>query len=146
MLGQLILLNTIQSFNNLSFLLVHLADLCIIQFVMKKDQKTTVAIPKRTLDIQFHKIIALKHNAALIKFLAPSFSDLTNTSIYESLQKSMLSYFSQNHVPVDSVSLSNPKKNSEYYLVLHLQVFPFGQVHFNRAGIATIRFALRNWF
>ena len=113
---------------------------------MKKDQKTTVAIPKRTLDIQLHKIIALKHNAALIKFLAPSFSDLTNTSIYESLQKSMLSYFSQNHVPVDSVSLSNPKKNSEYYLVLHLQVFPFDQVHFNRTGIATIGFALRNWF
>ncbi|XP_015057835.1 probable leucine-rich repeat receptor-like protein kinase At5g49770 [Solanum pennellii] len=77
-------------------------------------------------------------------FRAPSFSDLTNTSIYESLQKSMLSSFSQNQVPVDSVSLSNPKKNSEYYLVLHLQVFPFGQDHFNRTGIATIGFALSN--
>ncbi|KAH0733365.1 hypothetical protein KY289_004553 [Solanum tuberosum] len=77
-------------------------------------------------------------------FRAPSFSDLTNTSIYESLQKSMLSSFSPNQVPVDSVSLSNPKKNSEYYLVLHLQVFPFGQDHFNRTGIATIGFALSN--
>ncbi|KAH0727022.1 hypothetical protein KY284_002887 [Solanum tuberosum] len=77
-------------------------------------------------------------------FRAPSFSDLTNTSIYESIQKSMLSSFSQNQVPVDSVSLSNPKKNSEYYLVLHLQVFPFGQDHFNRTGISTIGFALSN--
>lgn len=77
-------------------------------------------------------------------FRAPSFSDLTNTSIYESLQKSMLSAFSRYQELVDSVSLSNPEKNSEYYLVLHLQVFPFGQDHFNRTGIATIGFALSN--
>ncbi|KAL3349924.1 hypothetical protein AABB24_022799 [Solanum stoloniferum] len=77
-------------------------------------------------------------------FRAPSFSDLTNISIYESLQKSMLTSFSRNQVLVDSVSLSNPEKTSEYYLVLHLQVFPFGQDHFNRTGIATIGFALSN--
>ncbi|MCD9639307.1 hypothetical protein HAX54_023737, partial [Datura stramonium] len=77
-------------------------------------------------------------------FRAPSFSDLTNTSIYESLQKTMLSTFSRYQVLVDSVSLSNPEKNSECYLVLHLQVFPFGQDHFNRTGITTIAFALSN--
>ncbi|KAK6805195.1 hypothetical protein RDI58_002980 [Solanum bulbocastanum] len=77
-------------------------------------------------------------------FRAPSFSDLTNISIYESLQKSMLTSLNRNQVLVHSVSLSNPKKTSEYYLVLHLQVFPFGQDHFNRTGIATIGFALSN--
>lgn len=77
-------------------------------------------------------------------FRAPSFSDLSNTSIYESLQKKMLSSFSQYQPLVDSVSLSNPEKNSEDYLVLHLQVFPFGEDHFNRTGIATIGFALSN--
>lgn len=77
-------------------------------------------------------------------FRAPSFSDLTNTSIYESLQKSMISSFSQHQVLVDSVSLSNPEKNSDDYLVLHLQIFPFGQDHFNRTGISTIGFALSN--
>ncbi|CAN4110813.1 unnamed protein product [Withania somnifera] len=77
-------------------------------------------------------------------FRAPSFSDLTNTSIYESLQKSMTSSLSRYQVRVDSISLSNPKKNSDDYLVLHLQIFPFGQDHFNRTGIITIGFALSN--
>ncbi|XP_009605193.1 leucine-rich repeat receptor protein kinase HPCA1-like isoform X2 [Nicotiana tomentosiformis] len=77
-------------------------------------------------------------------FRAPSFSDLTNTSIYVSLQQSMISSFSQHQVLVDSVSLSNPKKNSDDYLVLHLQVFPFGQDRFNRTGITTIGFELSN--
>ncbi|PHT62202.1 putative leucine-rich repeat receptor-like protein kinase [Capsicum annuum] len=77
-------------------------------------------------------------------FRAPSFSDLTNTSIYESLQKSMISSLSRYQELVDSISLSNPEKNSDDYLVLRLQVFPFGQDHFNRTGITTLGFALSN--
>ncbi|XP_019266172.1 PREDICTED: probable leucine-rich repeat receptor-like protein kinase At5g49770 isoform X1 [Nicotiana attenuata] len=56
----------------------------------------------------------------------------------------MISSFSRHQVLVDSVSLSNPKKNSDDYLVLHLQVFPFGQDGFNRTGITTIGFELSN--
>ncbi|KAJ8572712.1 hypothetical protein K7X08_009223 [Anisodus acutangulus] len=77
-------------------------------------------------------------------FRAPSFSDLRNRSIYESLQKSMISSFSQHQVQVDSISLSDPEKNSDDYLVLHLQIFPVGQDHFNHTGITTIGFALSN--
>ncbi|XP_009803111.1 leucine-rich repeat receptor protein kinase HPCA1-like [Nicotiana sylvestris] len=77
-------------------------------------------------------------------FRAPSFSDLRNTSIYVSLQQSMISSFRRHQVLVDSFSLSNPKKNSDDYLVLRLQVFPFGQDHFNRTGITTIGFELSN--
>ncbi|XP_059313442.1 leucine-rich repeat receptor protein kinase HPCA1-like [Lycium ferocissimum] len=75
-------------------------------------------------------------------FKAPSFSDLRNTSI-ESLHKSMISSFSQHQVQVDSVSLSNPEKTDGYF-ALRLQVFPFGQDHFNRTGITTIGFTLSN--
>ncbi|KAK4339825.1 hypothetical protein RND71_041287 [Anisodus tanguticus] len=75
-------------------------------------------------------------------FGAPSFSELGKTRIYESLQKFIIFSLSQHQVQVDSVSLSNPEKNSDDYLVLNLQVFPFGQDHFNRTGITTLGFAL----
>lgn len=43
---------------------------------------------------------------------------------------------------VDSVSLSNPTKNTDGYLELNLQVFPSGQDHFNRTGISRLAFIL----
>ncbi|KAL3515799.1 hypothetical protein ACH5RR_022701 [Cinchona calisaya] len=75
-------------------------------------------------------------------FRAPSFSDLSNRSNYVSLQQSLMSSFK--HLPVDSVSLSNPSKNLDEYLTLSLQVFPSGQDYFNWTGISAIAFVFSN--
>ncbi|KAA8536659.1 hypothetical protein F0562_029137 [Nyssa sinensis] len=77
-------------------------------------------------------------------FRAPSFPDLGNSSIYTSLQKSLMLSFQSHQLPVDSVSLSHPTKNSNVYLLLRLEVFPFGQDHFNQAEISGIGFMLSN--
>ena len=46
-------------------------------------------------------------------------------------------------LPVDSISLSNPTKES-LYLDLSLEVFPLGQDRFNRTGIFSLGFVLSN--
>ncbi|KAG5549941.1 hypothetical protein RHGRI_015041 [Rhododendron griersonianum] len=56
---------------------------------------------------------------------APSFSDLGNLTIYTSLADSLMKFFrSHDLLPVDSVSLSNPTRNTDNYVVLRLEVFP----------------------
>ncbi|KAI3695000.1 hypothetical protein L1987_77987 [Smallanthus sonchifolius] len=75
---------------------------------------------------------------------APSFSDLGNSSIYESLRNAMMNSFRRSQLPVDTVSLSNPTKNLDDYLVINLQVFPSGDERFNRTGILGIGFSLSN--
>ncbi|KAK4378757.1 hypothetical protein RND71_000619 [Anisodus tanguticus] len=77
-------------------------------------------------------------------FRAPSFSNLGNRTTYETLQKSLLLSFQKRPLPVDSVSLSNPTKNLDDYLVIHLQVFPSSQDYFNRTGVSGIGFVLSN--
>lgn len=51
--------------------------------------------------------------------------------------------FTDNKKPVDSVALSNPRKDT-LYLDLTLKIFPLGSDHFNRAGISGIAFILSN--
>ncbi|KAK9286995.1 hypothetical protein L1049_015403 [Liquidambar formosana] len=78
-------------------------------------------------------------------FKAPSFSDLKNSSRYTSLEHSLMFSFQTHHLPVDSVSLSNLKKDSVLdYLELRLEVFPYGQYHFNRTGILNIGLVMSN--
>ncbi|GMY05130.1 leucine-rich repeat receptor protein kinase HPCA1-like isoform X1, partial [Fagus crenata] len=77
-------------------------------------------------------------------FRAPSFSDLGNSSYYIVLQKSLMNYSQSQKLPVDSVSLSNPIKDSSENLEISLQVFPSGQDRFNRKGISSIGFVLSN--
>ncbi|KAI3509168.1 hypothetical protein L1887_24218 [Cichorium endivia] len=77
-------------------------------------------------------------------FRAPSFSDLRNSSVYESLRNSMIRSFRISQFPVDSVSLSNPTKDLDDYLVINLQVFPYGDDKFNRTGIIRLGFSLSN--
>uniref|UniRef100_A0A5B6ZSW7 non-specific serine/threonine protein kinase n=1 Tax=Davidia involucrata TaxID=16924 RepID=A0A5B6ZSW7_DAVIN len=77
-------------------------------------------------------------------FRAPSFSDLEDTSIYTDLEKALMLSFQSHQLPVDSVSLSNPTKNSDDNLALNLKVFPSGQDHFNRSEISRIGFMLSN--
>ncbi|KAL5786886.1 hypothetical protein ACOSP7_003835 [Xanthoceras sorbifolium] len=75
---------------------------------------------------------------------SPSFSDLENTTYYVTLEESLTQSFQSHQLPVDSVSLSNPRKNSVEYLQVNLAVFPSGQVHFNWTGIYSLGFALSN--
>lgn len=79
-----------------------------------------------------------------LNFRAPSFSDLGNATMYESLQNTMLRVLQTNKVPVDSISLKNPTKNLDDYLVLSLEVFPSGVDRFNRTGISRTGFMLSN--
>ncbi|KAI7731043.1 hypothetical protein M8C21_019932, partial [Ambrosia artemisiifolia] len=80
----------------------------------------------------------------LFSFKAPSFSSLINATIYGSLHDLLMSFFKNASLPVDSLSLSNPSRNLEDYLVIRLEVFPSGQPTFNRTGIIGISFALSN--
>ncbi|KAJ6427831.1 hypothetical protein OIU84_023271 [Salix udensis] len=80
----------------------------------------------------------------LLQFRAPSFSNLENSTYYTVLQKSLMNSFMLHQLPVDSVALSSPRKDSSHYLVLNLQVFPVGQDRFNRTGISSIGFELSN--
>lgn len=52
--------------------------------------------------------------------------------------------FQSIQLPVDSVSLSNPTRNLENYLVLNLGIFPTGTDRFNHTGISGIGFVLSN--
>ncbi|XP_050235852.1 leucine-rich repeat receptor protein kinase HPCA1 isoform X2 [Mercurialis annua] len=80
----------------------------------------------------------------LLVFRAPSFSDLENASHYESLQQSLMKSFRSSQLPVDSVSLSNPRKDSSVYLDLDLEIFPTGQGQFTRREISGVGFVLSN--
>ncbi|KAK6119098.1 hypothetical protein DH2020_047141 [Rehmannia glutinosa] len=77
-------------------------------------------------------------------FRAPSFSSFVNSSIFASLQQKLMVTFRSNSLPVDSVSLSNPTKNLDDYLVLNLHIFPSGQDYFNHTGISGMGFMLSN--
>ncbi|GKV03110.1 hypothetical protein SLEP1_g15473 [Rubroshorea leprosula] len=69
------------------------------------------------------------------------FSDLGNQTTYRALQDSLMQFFKSNQFPVDSVSLSNPRMDSSKFLLLNLNVFPYGQASFNRAGVSMIAYA-----
>ncbi|OVA05824.1 Leucine-rich repeat [Macleaya cordata] len=66
----------------------------------------------------------------ILFFRAPSFSDLQNASVYVALQESLMKSFqaNSNGLPVDSVSLSDPTKDTDNYIELTLNVFPSGKV------------------
>ncbi|KAK7331219.1 hypothetical protein VNO77_25437 [Canavalia gladiata] len=75
---------------------------------------------------------------------APSFSNLANQSVFVILEKSLMTFFQKLKQPVDSVSISNPRKDIFQYLDLTLEIFPSGQNNFNHTGISSIAFMLSN--
>ncbi|KAM7470168.1 hypothetical protein LguiA_008351 [Lonicera macranthoides] len=79
-----------------------------------------------------------------LSFRARKFSSLGNSSIYISLQESMMVSFQSHRLPVDSVSLKNPTTDPDDYLVISLEIFPLGQDYFNRTGVSAIGFVLSN--
>ncbi|XWS18045.1 hypothetical protein CRYUN_Cryun32bG0008500 [Craigia yunnanensis] len=79
-----------------------------------------------------------------LQFRGPSFSDLGNPTPYETLEQFLMQFFQSYQLPVDTVSLSNPRMDSSEYLLLNLGVFPYGQDSFNTTGISMIAFAFSN--
>ncbi|XP_022723275.1 probable leucine-rich repeat receptor-like protein kinase At5g49770 [Durio zibethinus] len=77
-------------------------------------------------------------------FRALNFSDLTDSTPYETLEQSLMTFFQSHQLPVDTVSLSNPRMDSFEYLLLKLGVFPYGQDSFNRTAISMIAFVFSN--
>ncbi|XP_045803745.1 leucine-rich repeat receptor protein kinase HPCA1 [Trifolium pratense] len=75
---------------------------------------------------------------------APSFSDLGNKSVFVMLEKTLMESLISHDKPVDSVSISNPRKSTDQYLDLSLQIFPSDKESFNRTGISGIGFMLSN--
>ncbi|GLT76077.1 hypothetical protein SLA2020_477580 [Shorea laevis] len=68
------------------------------------------------------------------------FSDFGNSATYIALQQSLMLFFRSNQLPVDTVSLSNPRMDPSKYLLLNLSVFPYGQSSFNKTGVSMIAF------
>ncbi|XP_021297348.1 probable leucine-rich repeat receptor-like protein kinase At5g49770 [Herrania umbratica] len=72
------------------------------------------------------------------------FSDFEKSAPYEFLEQSLMQFFQSHQLPVASVSLNDPRKDSFEYLLLDLSVFPDGQDSFNRTGISMIAFGFSN--
>ncbi|KAD4179678.1 hypothetical protein E3N88_28269 [Mikania micrantha] len=79
-----------------------------------------------------------------ISFKDPFFSSLRNFSIFMSLQDSLMKFFNNSNLSVDSVALKNPTRNKDDYLVINLEFFPSRARNFNMTEILRINFAFIN--
>ncbi|KAK4605530.1 hypothetical protein RGQ29_013546 [Quercus rubra] len=77
-------------------------------------------------------------------FRATSISDLGHLGYYTDLELSLMESFQSQKLPVNSVSLSNPIKDFSEDFKISLQIFPSGQVCFNRTGLSQVGFVLSN--
>ncbi|XP_074294396.1 leucine-rich repeat receptor protein kinase HPCA1-like isoform X2 [Silene latifolia] len=82
--------------------------------------------------------------SGVLEFRAPKFSDLQNSTYFIALEQKLMAVFQSNKVAVESVSLSNMSRDSSNYLDVNLEIFPLGQVRFNRTAIRSIGFILSN--
>ncbi|XP_047338886.1 leucine-rich repeat receptor protein kinase HPCA1-like [Impatiens glandulifera] len=73
-----------------------------------------------------------------LNFMAFPFSNLNDASIYSSLEGTLMSVFTSSGLPVDSVTVFNPTSDENSYIRFETQIFPSGQVSFNRTGISSI--------
>ncbi|MBA0748365.1 hypothetical protein Gogos_005202 [Gossypium gossypioides] len=77
-------------------------------------------------------------------FRGYTFAELGNTAPYLSLEQALMKFFQTHQLPVETVSLSDPRKDQFQYLLLDLSVFPYGADSFNRSGISMLAFAFSN--
>lgn len=75
----------------------------------------------------------------LMVFRAPSFSDLTNDTLFEQLETKL---WTNLNLTRDSVYISNIHFNSDNYIELNLALFPSSGAFFNRSEIIRIGSAL----
>ncbi|KAG8368963.1 hypothetical protein BUALT_Bualt15G0100900 [Buddleja alternifolia] len=77
-----------------------------------------------------------------LHFYSFAFTDLQNSTYYETLYRTLMTAFNRTELPVDSVIIRNPVISIYSYLQLPLQVFPSGQDSFNHSSISRIGFVL----
>ncbi|WVY93788.1 hypothetical protein V8G54_032876 [Vigna mungo] len=76
---------------------------------------------------------------------ALSFSNFSDASYYRELEQSLMDTFRNQSIPVDSVALSNPMRNSTSdNFEVTLQCFPSQSDRFNSTGVLNIAFLLSN--
>lgn len=76
-------------------------------------------------------------------FRAPTFSDITNLTYYQLLEDALMKSLEANKILVDSVSLYNPKIDSDEYLEVSLDIYPI-DLRFSYSDISDIGFILSN--
>jgi hypothetical protein len=74
-------------------------------------------------------------------FRAPFFRDITNSSLFQSLEMSL---WTKLGLTPGSVYLQDPFFNSDSYLQVQLKLFPSGDMYFNRSEVLRIGFDLSN--
>ncbi|XP_020577014.1 probable leucine-rich repeat receptor-like protein kinase At5g49770 [Phalaenopsis equestris] len=77
----------------------------------------------------------------LMVFRAPRFRDLTNTTLFQSLESSL---WMKLGLTPGSVFLQNPMFNSDSYIELQVMLFPSDGMYFNRSEVLRIGFDLSN--
>ncbi|KAE8709028.1 Leucine-rich repeat protein kinase family protein, putative isoform 2 [Hibiscus syriacus] len=65
-----------------------------------------------------------------LEFRSFKFLDMGNSVPYETLEQDLNKFFQSHQVPVETISLSDPRMDSSQYLLLNLGVFPYGQESF----------------
>lgn len=75
----------------------------------------------------------------LMVFRAPNFGDLTNSTIFQSLERSL---WEKLELTPGSVSIQNLMLNGDSYIQLQLKLFASDGIYFNRSEIARIGFDL----
>ncbi|KAE8655512.1 Leucine-rich repeat protein kinase family protein [Hibiscus syriacus] len=79
-----------------------------------------------------------------LEFRSFKFLDMGNSVPYETLEQDLNKFFQSHQVPVETVSLSDPRMDSSQYLLLNLGVFPYGQESFNRSAISMLAYVFSN--
>ncbi|KAK8475644.1 hypothetical protein V6N12_073944 [Hibiscus sabdariffa] len=79
-----------------------------------------------------------------LQFRSTTFFDTGNSNPYETLEQSLIEFFQSHQLPVETVSLSDPRMDSSQYLLLNLDVFPYGQDSFNRSAISMLGYVFSN--
>lgn len=74
-------------------------------------------------------------------FRAPLFRDVTNSTLFQSLESSL---WKKLDLPPGSVFLQNPFFNSDSYLQVQVKLFPSSGMYFHRSEILEIGFKLSN--
>ncbi|GMI90844.1 CANNOT RESPOND TO DMBQ 1 [Hibiscus trionum] len=79
-----------------------------------------------------------------LQFRSTTFLDTGNSNPYETLEQSLNKFFQSHQLPVETVSLSDPRMDASQYLLLNLGVFPYGQDSFNRSAISMLGYVFSN--
>ncbi|URD92479.1 leucine-rich repeat receptor-like protein kinase [Musa troglodytarum] len=74
-------------------------------------------------------------------FRAPRFRDVTNSTLFQSLESSL---WTKLDLPPGSVVLQKPFFDSDSYMQVQVKIFPSGGMYFNRSEILQIGFKLSN--